>query len=78
MSQPFSTLTPTPAATSSTTSSTTPPVKQPSPDKVTPGTLGFLAVFFVAIVTWLLLRNMTGRLRRMNLREKQRESDEQD
>ncbi len=48
------------------------PAKAPDPDSVTPGVLGFLVVFVLAIVTWLLMRNMTGRLRRMRYREEQR------
>jgi hypothetical protein len=57
-------------ATSTTTPSPTP--GEPDPDTVTPGLLGFLVVFLLAIVTWLLLRNMTARLRRLRFREEQR------
>lgn len=57
-----STSTPTPSA----------PVKAPDPDSVTPGLLGFLVVFVLAVVVWLLMRNLTGRLRRMRFREEQR------
>lgn len=44
----------------------------PDPNSVTPGLLGFLVVFVLAIVLWLLLRNLTGRLRRMRFREEER------
>lgn len=44
----------------------------PDPDSVTPGVLGFLVVFVLAIATWLLMRNMTGHLRRLRFREEQR------
>lgn len=54
------------------------PVQAPDPDSVTPGLLGFLVVFVLAIATWLLLRNMTGRLRRMRYREEQRLESERD
>lgn len=50
----------------------TPPVRAPDPDSVTPGVLGFLVVFVLAVVTWLLMRNLTARLRRMRFREEQR------
>nr|WP_284291749.1 hypothetical protein [Angustibacter aerolatus] len=50
---------------------TTPSPGTPPADKVTPGFIGFLVVFVLAIVTWLLLRNMTGHLRRMRFREEQ-------
>lgn len=56
----------------------TPPPTVPDPDSVTPGLLGFLVVFVLALATWLLLRNMTGRLRRMRFREEQRIESEQD
>lgn len=44
----------------------------PDPNSVTPGVLGFLVVFVLAIATWLLMRNMTGHLRRLRFREEQR------
>ena len=50
----------------------TPPVKAPDPNSVTPGVLGFLVVFVLAVITWLLMRNLTARLRRMRFREEQR------
>ncbi|MGL5857733.1 MAG: hypothetical protein ACRC35_04880 [Angustibacter sp.] len=45
---------------------------QPDPQSVTPGILGFLIVFALAVATWLLLRNLTARLRRMRFREEAR------
>ena len=54
------------------------PAQAPDPDSVTPGLLGFLVVFVLALVTWLLLRNLTGRLRRMRYREEQRLASERD
>jgi ABC-type uncharacterized transport system YnjBCD permease subunit len=47
-------------------------VTQPDPDSVTPGVAGFLVVFVLALVTWLLMRNLTGRLRRLRYREDER------
>ncbi len=41
----------------------------PDPDTVTPGLYGFLVIFVLALATWLLMRNMTSRLRRMSYRE---------
>ncbi len=66
--------TPTPAATGTATGTATPSPGPtlPDPDSVTPGLAGFLVVFILAIATWLLLRNMTGRLRRMRFREQER------
>ncbi len=64
------------AGSFATTSTPTPslPAQTPNPDSVTPGVLGFLVVFVLAIATWLLMRNMTSRLRRMRFREEQRRS----
>ena len=62
--------------TSTTTPSPSLPAKTPNPDSVTPGLLGFLVVFVLAVVVWLLMRNLTGRLRRMRFREEQRLADE--
>lgn len=59
--------TPTPAPTA-----TIPTDVAPDPNSVTPGLLGFLVVFVLAIVLWLLFRNLTGRLRRMRFREDER------
>ena len=65
-------LSTTPSPTVTSTSTATPGQTLPDPDSVTPGLAGFLVVFVLAIVTWLLLRNMTGRLRRMRFREQER------
>jgi hypothetical protein len=48
----------------------------PDPESVTPGLWGFLVVFVLAIVVWLLMRNMTGRLRRLRFREEERQRRE--
>ncbi len=39
------------------------------PTSVSAGFLGFLVFFGLAIALWLLIRNMSGRLRRMNYRQ---------
>jgi len=39
--------------------------------RVTPGLGGFLAFFVLALVLWLLMRNMNARLRRMRYRNEQ-------
>ncbi len=44
----------------------------PDPDTVTPGALAFVIMFVLAVAIWFLLRNLTGRLRRMRYREEQR------
>ena len=38
------------------------------PNSVSPGILGFLAFFLLAIALYLLVRNMNGHLRRMRYR----------
>jgi hypothetical protein len=48
---------------------------QPDPNSVSPGLVGFLVIFALAVVVWLLLRNMTGHLRRMRFREEQARRD---
>jgi flagellar biosynthesis/type III secretory pathway M-ring protein FliF/YscJ len=48
----------------------------PDPESVSPGLWGFLVVFVLAIVVWLLMRNMTGRLRRLRFREEERQRRE--
>ncbi len=63
--------TPTPSPTA-----TLPADVAPDPNSVTPGLLGFLVVFVLAIVLWLLFRNLTGKLRRMRFREDQRLADD--
>ena len=65
------TLTPTPNPTA-----TIPTDVAPDPNSVTPGLLGFLVVFVLAIALWLLFRNLTGKLRRMRFREDQRLAQE--
>jgi hypothetical protein len=42
-----------------------------APERVTPGLLGFLVVFALAIATWLLLRSMTRRLGRVDFEERE-------
>jgi hypothetical protein len=58
-------------------SPTTQPGAMPDPDTVTPGALAFVVMFVLAVAIWLLLRNLTGRLRRMRYREEQRLRAEQ-
>ncbi len=38
------------------------------PNSVSPGILGFLAFFLLAVALYLLVRNMNGHLRRMRYR----------
>lgn len=45
----------------------------PDPDQVTPGVIGFIATFFVAAVTVLLVVDMVRRVRRVNYRAQVRE-----
>ena len=45
----------------------------PDPDQVTPGVVGFIATFFVAGVTVLLVIDMVRRVRRVNYRAQVRE-----
>lgn len=63
-------------ATTTTPSPSPTPVRTPDPDSVTPGVLGFLAIFLLAVATLLLMRNLTSRLRRLRYREDQRLLDE--
>ena len=66
------------ASTTTPTPSTNPTGKgYPDPDTVTPGALAFVIMFVLAVAIWLLLRNLTGRLRRMRYREEQRLKAEQ-
>jgi hypothetical protein len=58
-------------------SPTTQPGGMPDPDIVTPGALAFVIMFVLAVAIWLLLRNLTARLRRMRYREEQRLRAEQ-
>jgi flagellar biosynthesis/type III secretory pathway M-ring protein FliF/YscJ len=62
-------------STSTATTTPSPAPTAPDPNSVTPGFRGFLVVFLLAIVVWLLMRNMTRRLRRMRLREEQAQRD---
>ena len=52
----------TPSPSPGTTST---PVAGPDPDLVTPGVAGFLVVFLLAVATILLMRSMTGHLRKV-------------
>lgn len=45
----------------------------PDPDQVTPGVIGFIATFFVAAVTVLLVIDMVRRVRRVNYRAQVRD-----
>lgn len=54
------------ALTSTPTPSTPPGF---DPDSVTPGAIGFLITFLVAVVTVLLILDMTRRIRRTQYRE---------
>jgi hypothetical protein len=45
------------------------PTAEFDPDTVSPGPLGFLAIFFVAVVVLLLMVDMTRRIRRTRYRE---------
>jgi flagellar biosynthesis/type III secretory pathway M-ring protein FliF/YscJ len=40
-----------------------------------PGLGAFIAFFLLAVVLWLLMRNMNGRMRRMAYKEQQRVAD---
>jgi hypothetical protein len=53
-------------------SSPSPSPNPADPESVSPGLWGFLVVFVLAIVVWLLMRNMTARLRRLRFREQER------
>ena len=56
----------------------TPTPNPADPESVSPGLWGFFVVFVLAIVVWLLMRNMTQRLRRLRFREQQRLDRERD
>ncbi|HEX8495706.1 MAG TPA: hypothetical protein VF661_00815 [Actinomycetales bacterium] len=60
------------AATGTATTPASGPGRQLEPYEVTPGLLGFLVVFALALVVYLLFRNLTSRLRRMRFREEER------
>jgi hypothetical protein len=55
-------------ATAVTTPSPT-PTAEFDPDTVSPGPIGFIAIFFVAVVVLLLMVDMTRRIRRTRYRE---------
>ncbi|MFV0461601.1 MAG: hypothetical protein ACK5MP_00150 [Nostocoides sp.] len=38
--------------------------------EVSPGLLGFFVFFILAVVLWLLMRNMNSRMRRMSYRQR--------
>ena len=46
------------------------------PNVVSPGILGFLAFFFLAVALYLLVRNMNGHLRRMRYRAERLEAEQ--
>ena len=46
------------------------------PNVVSPGILGFLAFFLLAVALYLLLRNMNGHLRRLGYRAAELEEQE--
>lgn len=50
----------------------------PDPDSVTPGIIGFIVTFGIAIVTLLLVIDMVRRVRRVNLRAQVREELEEE
>jgi hypothetical protein len=66
-----------PAGWAALLAATSTPTPTPAdPESVSPGLWGFLVVFVLAIVVWLLMRNMTQRLRRMRFRDQERLSRE--
>src|SRR6185312_700020 len=46
------------------------------PNSVSPGILGFLAFFLLAVALYLLVRNMNGHLRRVRYRQEALEAEE--
>jgi hypothetical protein len=52
------------------------PVKEPKDSLVTPGWIGFLAIFFVGVATLFLIIDMTRRIRRTRYRGEVREQIE--
>lgn len=52
-------------------------MKTPSTE-VGPGMWAFVAFFVLALALWLLMRSMFGRLRRINLAERDREQAERE
>lgn len=53
-------------------------VRVPDPDIVSPGFAGFLTVFVLACVTVLLIRSMTGHMRRAKFLADERDRAEQE
>ncbi|USY21258.1 hypothetical protein NE857_06435 [Nocardiopsis exhalans] len=47
-------------------------------DTVTPGVMGFLAIFAIGVCLYFLMRNMLGKLRGVSARADEQESDEQE
>lgn len=45
------------------------PLNAPDPNLVTPGVIGFIAIFLIAVATVLLILDMTRRIRRTRYRE---------
>lgn len=45
------------------------------PDNVTPGTVGFIATFLLAVAVFFLIRDMARRVRRVRYREQIAEQD---
>ncbi|MBM7387747.1 hypothetical protein JOE37_000741 [Clavibacter michiganensis] len=56
-------------ATAVTTTPSPTPTAEFDPDTVSPGPVGFIAIFFVAIAVLLLMVDMTRRIRRTRYRE---------
>ncbi|MBF4618820.1 hypothetical protein ITJ44_12140 [Clavibacter sp. VKM Ac-2873] len=56
-------------ATAVTTTPSPTPSAEFDPDTVSPGPVGFLAIFFVAVMVLLLMVDMTRRIRRTRYRE---------
>ncbi|AJW79493.1 hypothetical protein [Clavibacter michiganensis] len=56
-------------ATAVTTTPSPTPTAEFDPDTVSPGPIGFIAIFFVAVVVLLLMVDMTRRIRRTRYRE---------
>lgn len=47
---------------------------EPPDEVVTPGTIGFVVTFFVAVAVVLLVRDMTRRVRRLRRRAEERDA----
>ncbi len=63
------------AAVLASTPTPSPTSTVPDASQVTPGVVGFLATFAVAVVTVLLILDMVRRVRRLRYRELQAEQD---